>query len=318
MKKRGHIKLWIMFGILLSFFGPHNSLALPASIINPSFEDDQPNTTGTCDTSGISCLKGIATGWMLSGSVVTWHPNLDDPVFGYPNGLPKGENLIAINPSGSVDQTLEGFLSEGYTYSLEVDVGHRPDAGPIQYTVQLYVGDRLLGYDHGSQVPDAGEFLTITVNYTVQPGDQSAGQPLSIRLTNTGNVNQVNFDLISFDVSPTTLEFLPIDDQAMETGGLLSIPVSAIVSEGQPIILSVVGMPSFASELYEHPYFERDQRAESNYILLSLVSAQNEINNCITHGDLNRFLKFLLHRSHPLNNISNHLIAFSSLTGEES
>ena len=202
MKKRGHIKLWILVGILLSLIEPFNSFALSANISNPSFEEDRPDTTWTCDGSGISCWKGIATGWMLNGSVDTWHPNPDDPVSGYPNGLPDGENVVAINPSGSVEQTLEEVLSEGYTYSLEVNVGHRPDVGSIQYAVQLYAGDSLLGYNNSSQIPDAGKFLTITVNYTAQPGDQSAGQPLSIRLANTGNVNQVNFDLILLEVSP--------------------------------------------------------------------------------------------------------------------
>ncbi|MCB1853065.1 MAG: choice-of-anchor J domain-containing protein, partial [Gammaproteobacteria bacterium] len=247
MKKRGHIKLWILVGILLSFIEPFNSFALSANISNPSFEEDRPDTTWTCDGSGISCWKGIATGWMLNGSVDTWHPNPDDPVSGYPNGLPDGENVVAINPSGSVEQTLEEVLSEGYTYSLEVNVGHRPDVGSIQYAVQLYAGDSLLGYDNGSQIPDAGEFLTITVNYTAQPGDPSAGQPLSIRLANTGSANQVNFDLVSLDVSPTTLELSPIDNQAVEAGGLLSVPVTATDSDGQPIALSVVGLPPFAT-----------------------------------------------------------------------
>lgn len=316
MKKRGHIKLWILVGILLSLIEPFNSFALSANISNPSFEEDQPDTTWTCDTSGISCWKSIATGWVLSGSVVTWHPNPNDPVSGYPNGLPDGVNVVAINPSGSIEQTLEEVLREGYTYSLAVDVGRRPDVGSIQYAVELYAGDTLLGHANGSQVPDAGEFITSMVNYTAQPGDPGAGQPLSIRLANTGTADQVNFDLVSLDVSPTTLELSPIDDQTVEAGELLSVPVSAADSDGQPISLSIVGLPPFANKLYINQSFERDQLAESNSILLSSFLAQNKINSFITHGDLERFLKLYLHRSHTLNNISHQLIAFSLLRGE--
>ncbi|BBO84834.1 hypothetical protein DSCO28_54000 [Desulfosarcina ovata subsp. sediminis] len=227
---------------------PLSSHAAPATIANPSFEQDVVDESWSCNNEfPDSCGVTTISGWTISGTGGTWHPGTTGEY--YPDGLPDGVNVAYASSGSTISQTIADVqFTEGYTYTLQAHVGNRSDVGDIQYAVRIYAGGYLLAEDDNTLDPDIGGFVQSTVTYNAQVGDTNLGFPIVIELANTGS-NQVNFDLVSLDVShtSTTLTLNPIGDQTVNALDSLTIPVTATDTEGSSITLSVHGMPDFAS-----------------------------------------------------------------------
>ena len=156
-----------------------------------------------------------SNGWSKTGGGQIFNP-------GNNSNAPEGSNsyIILDGPfnnfslgSGSVEQQLTDVLTEG-SYSLSVQVGENATSRSVfgtGYQVQFGVnstnGFVLLAEDNSSLAPSAG-FLTSTVTYTVDTGNDYLGMPLVIRLVGQvepGLDNQVLFDDVRLDYSTTGL-----------------------------------------------------------------------------------------------------------------
>ncbi|MHC5006975.1 MAG: PEP-CTERM sorting domain-containing protein [Planctomycetota bacterium] len=113
--------------------------------------------------------------------------------------VPDGENT-AFSNGGTIAQILSAVLEVNTVYSLEVEIGNRPETPFPGFAVQLWAGDNLLAEDVSSFEPPGQGFTTSLVNYVALPEDTMAGQTLQIRLVSLGI--QVNFDDVRLNGSP--------------------------------------------------------------------------------------------------------------------
>jgi hypothetical protein len=179
----------------------------PIAITNPGFEDFTllPNqfTTHIFIGVGNEILTGDPVpGWTLTGLGGTWYPLSDS----YPAGAPEGHNVAWLDyesiESSVLAQVLSAVLTADTVYTLTVQVGQRRDYPLAGYDVQLLAGGTLLSDGMRTDIPP-GEFRTVTVTYTATASDPLLGQALEIRLTSTANRQQVNFDDVRLDASPS-------------------------------------------------------------------------------------------------------------------
>jgi hypothetical protein len=109
---------------------------------------------------------------------------------------PHGNQLLYLN-SATVQQDAPQLAQAGQTYTLRVQVVHRPGFFNQNYLIQLLAGATVLGADAGTLTPPAGGSLTSTITATVAPGSPGIGQALRIRL---GGGTQTNFDNVRLDI----------------------------------------------------------------------------------------------------------------------
>ena len=114
----------------------------------------------------------------------------------YAGGAPDGLNVAFIEGTGSLFRTFS--VSEGLTYTLQVDVGNRADYIPVYAgaTVQLLIGDQVVAEESFSDLAP-WQIVTPSLTYTALGGD--IDKALGIRLISDGI--QANFDNVRLDNS---------------------------------------------------------------------------------------------------------------------
>ena len=181
MRKFTLLLLMCSFG-LIAFPGGQ---ALATPIFYDSFE------TPSYDNVNDWSLDGL-DGWVSSkNNAGTWRPG----DYSFLGGAPDGLNAAFIHGEGSLFRTFS--VSEGHTYTLQVDVGNRADyfAGS---TVQLVIGDQIVDEEIFSGLTlTPGQFVTSSLTYTALADD--VGKALGIRLSSGGI--QANFDNVRLDNS---------------------------------------------------------------------------------------------------------------------
>lgn len=190
------------------------ALAVPVSILNPSFENPG---TGNGTFAG-----GMTTGpnnWTVSNTGPTntdrffgvWNPT---GTLSYDLPIPAGTQIGVVflddvlGLEAGLRQTLTSTLQTSTQYTLDVDVGNfrfTPGDpwdfnGFPGYRVDLMAGSTVLASDNNSLSPGEGVFLTSTVSFTTGSTHPDAGQPLAIRLVNLNGAGvEVNFDNVRLD-----------------------------------------------------------------------------------------------------------------------
>ena len=140
-------------------------------------------------------LRSAPEGWtLIEGAFGTFNPL----AISFP-GVPDGENTAYSN-GGTIAQVLAAVLEANTVYTLEVELGNRPETPFPGFAVQLWAGNSLLAEDVSSFEPPGQGFTTSVVTYVALPGDTVAGQSLEIRLVSFGI--QVNFDDVKLYGAP--------------------------------------------------------------------------------------------------------------------
>ncbi len=216
------------------------ALAVPALIVNHSFEDDvvaSPTDIANGVPNGWSAYEAAPMGGEFYGSL---HAAPDN----YPAGAPEGNNVAvcfqyANNASDiafGIEQLLVETLDASMRYSLTVDVGNIASGfndlpgtpgnpgddtffdidGYNGYQLALLVdvggSYELLAADNDTRPMADGVFETRTVVFDgVDAAPHQLGQPLVIRLltlnrvdpAEVGSDRETNFDNVRLDVSPS-------------------------------------------------------------------------------------------------------------------
>ncbi len=140
-------------------------------------------------------FRGAPAGWtLIEGRFGTFNPL----AISFP-GVPDGENTAYSN-GGTIAQVLAAVVEANTVYTLEVEIGNRPETPFPGFAVQLWAGDSLLAEDVSSFEPPGQGFTTSLVTYVALPDDTMAGLSLEIRLVSMGI--QVNFDDVKLYGSP--------------------------------------------------------------------------------------------------------------------
>lgn len=138
-------------------------------------------------TAGGFTVEGVP-GWSAVGGS-NWgvfHPTVAS--WGYV--APSGNQLLYSN-GPMIEQVLAATAVAGERYVLAVDVVNRPTYGSLDYSIELWAGTTLLGFDDASLVPPVGGSLLSLIVVDVAAGSPAVGQPFVLRL---GGPSQVNFD----------------------------------------------------------------------------------------------------------------------------
>ena len=178
---RKFILLLLMCLVGLIAFPCGQALATP--VFHDSFETPIYGSVNDWSTDGLD-------GWVFSSDYFagTWRPGEDS----YAGGAPDGLNVAFIQGTGSLFRTFS--VSEGHTYTLQVDVGYRADYLYAGSTVQLLIGDEVVAEEILSGLAP-GQIVTPSLTYTALAGD--IDKALGIRLTSGGI--QANFDNVRLD-----------------------------------------------------------------------------------------------------------------------
>ena len=178
---RKFILLLLMCLVGLIAFPCGQALATP--VFHDSFETPIYGSVNDWSTDGLD-------GWVFSSDYFagTWRPGEDS----YAGGAPDGLNVAFIQGTGSLFRTFS--VSEGHTYTLQVDVGYRADYLYAGSTVQLLIGDEVVAEEILSGLAP-GQIVTPSLTYTALAGD--IDKALGIRLTSGGI--QTNFDNVRLD-----------------------------------------------------------------------------------------------------------------------
>ena len=182
---RKFILLLLMCLVGLIAFPCGQALATP--VFHDSFETPIYGSVNDWSTDGLD-------GWVFSSDYFagTWRPGEDS----YAGGAPDGLNVAFIQGTGSLFRTFS--VSEGHTYTLQVDVGNRANYFYAGSTVQLLIGDEIVDEEiFSGETPTPGEFVTSSLTYTALADD--VGKALGIRLISGGI--QANFDNVRLDNS---------------------------------------------------------------------------------------------------------------------
>ncbi|MFB3777671.1 MAG: hypothetical protein ACE141_08665 [Bryobacteraceae bacterium] len=175
----------------------------PATIVNPSFEQDVIATGAPSSyDGGVWYRPGVGpSGWVCQSATVArpGRANL------FPGGVPDGVNIVAVGwngpgGTGELTQTLSTRVQPNTTYTLTVSVGRRSDTPFASYAVSLLAGGVTLA-SGTQQSPASGAFVTERVTYQSGPNPAQSGQALTIRLANTSGNGQVAFDKVALDVT---------------------------------------------------------------------------------------------------------------------
>ncbi len=186
-------KYWLLVLALVMFGAfPGKGMAVPISILNPSFEDHNPLTGGSRGLWNKSIVDWQTTGG-LSG---TYQPSTPGNTFGedvFSVDVPAG-----LNTAYSMDETIYQVLGDSLTadtmYTLRVDVGDRFAYNLPSHSIQLRAGVHTLG--SAGVIPADGNFAEASLTYTANVGDPGIGELLGIWLVNSGGGKgyQVNWD----------------------------------------------------------------------------------------------------------------------------
>ena len=142
-----------------------------------------------------SFVRSAPEGWtLLDGRFGSF-----DPTAATFPGVPDGENTAYSN-GGTIAQVLAAVLEANTTYTLQVDLGNRPETPFPGYLVQLIAGGTLLAEDTATLEPPGQGFTTSLVTYAALPDNPMIGQSLEIRLVSLGL--QVNFDDVKLIRTP--------------------------------------------------------------------------------------------------------------------
>ena len=181
--------------VQMDLIGPANFVLMqtapappPPPLQNGSFEEP----TAVDDT-----FAPIGTPWQTVdvppgvGFVETWNP----PVTEYASA-PDGENVCDVffdtsapGASFGVLQVLGETFAADTDYTVTVQVGRPTNSDWPGFRVELRVGDTVLAFDEDptTTAPTAGNFITSTVTYTYDAGDEGlVGQDLEVRLLSRG------------------------------------------------------------------------------------------------------------------------------------
>jgi hypothetical protein len=109
--------------------------------------------------------------------------------------------IVAFTNGGTLSQPLGISLLPNSVYTLSVDVGHRLDKSGFGYSLTLLDGTFFCTSSNSSGLITAGTFQDKTL--TCATGATVPGGFLSIELTGDGN--QIDFDNVRLDVSPSTV-----------------------------------------------------------------------------------------------------------------
>jgi hypothetical protein len=100
-------------------------------------------------------LRGAPEGWtLLDGKFGTFNPLATT----FPD-VPDGENTAYSN-GGTIAQVLAAVLEANTVYTLEVEIGNRPETPFPGFAVQLWAGNSLLAEDVSSFEPPGQGFTT--------------------------------------------------------------------------------------------------------------------------------------------------------------
>src|SRR5258708_33063041 len=111
-------------------------------------------------------------------------------------------SVVAFTNGGALSQTFAGIsLLPNSVYTLSVDVGRRLDKSGVGYSLTLLDGTFSCTSSNSSGLITAGTFQDETL--TCATGATVPGGFLSIELTGDGN--QIDFDNVRLDVSPSTV-----------------------------------------------------------------------------------------------------------------
>jgi hypothetical protein len=107
---------------------------------------------------------------------------------------------VAFSNGGTISQTLTTALTPNTTYVLSVDVGHRLDGYPADYSLGLYVGNTLLDSISGTNSAiTAGTFADESLSFT--SGESVPLGELRIVLYSGGP--QTDFDDVTLTATAT-------------------------------------------------------------------------------------------------------------------
>lgn len=165
------------------------AVAAPIPIQNAGFEDAVLGPGGFNST--------VPSGWERAVNNLglgTFYPTVG--TWGYTAS--EGNDLFYAN-GGFIEQATTALVEPGLTYTLRVDVIHRPSYFNNGYVVQLLAGPTVVAEDLGGLSPPIGGFAVSELSFTPNPGDPLIGQPLTVRL---GGATQSNFDHVRLEVVP--------------------------------------------------------------------------------------------------------------------
>lgn len=220
--------------------GVHAETLIP--ITNPGFESTVLNE-------GLD--PGGAPGWSEFSNVEffgAWNPTTGD----YPQDAPEGSNICYVSNSeagSGLSQVLPGAtgtFQANVNYTLKVRVGHGNYFAYDGYLIQLVVNNEVIAQDDNSLIPDAGSFVTSTINYSYNAGSHAAlvGQPMEIRLLCKGFSNTdgaTDFDDVRLSVS--------LPNPIAAPGG------PYVISSGYPLILDGSGsLPSDGNTITKYEW----------------------------------------------------------------
>lgn len=174
----------------------NRAMALPITVVNPSFEADPYSDGGYSYTDPV-------TGWTRSGSTVTvWNPT--STYFTQTGVIPDGDQVLVIDPNGTyITQVLSDTLTAGGSYTLTVGIGNRIGGTFSGFDIQLRAGGTVLAQAINTVSPSDDQFLDATVTFTAPIGHAQIGQPLEIRFLQSGPPGATEFDFVRLDVTFT-------------------------------------------------------------------------------------------------------------------
>lgn len=187
--------------VILSSLVTAPALGVPITIINPSFEIDNPGPGGVS--------SGPTAGWSGVGHLDRTAAPFNTVIDPTPDGA-DAERLGWSN-GGTPTQVLSALLLANTTYTLTVDIGDRTDLAFAGAQLRLGTGPGLgsnllpaVVVANTTPVNGAGPndgWQTWQSTFTTGAAPPNLGQPLRIELFNPGTI-QTLYDNVRLDASP--------------------------------------------------------------------------------------------------------------------
>jgi HpiC1 cyclase len=203
-----------VIGLMGTVVTPTMAVAVPVSIINPSFEDDVLAAGVLCGPS-TGC---ISSPWVEGNDTGLYRPTGDHATDGFLDPVPNGAN-VAFSNQANISQVLGAVLLPNMIYTLTVDVGawiSAPNVFPPNPSIQLWIWNGttsiLLGSAPVSAPPgyfNPMSLVVVTDAFTPGLGDQIQIILSHGVLQNPGEFSQVWWDNVRLDASPAGVVPLP-------------------------------------------------------------------------------------------------------------
>jgi hypothetical protein len=182
----------LLGAVIATAIGAVPATAAPITVANASFEILPPgglDQSAGCLGGGPSpCYSvGPIPDWTNSGFSGQFEPGAPGPANPYFNTLPSGD-ITAWTSDNLILQVVGTTVTDGVSYTLDVDIGNRKDL-PFAGAIALVIGGSLVVPGVGI-APGEGEWATYTATYLGTAA--TAGQSIAIRLFTSGT--QGNFD----------------------------------------------------------------------------------------------------------------------------